>query len=288
MSNNEEPVRLSVIIVSYMNWDVLSACLESIARFNDIGNELEVIVVEQSPSDDIYQYVAGKYPWVKLVRNVNAGFGAGNNRGVEAADGQYYLFLNPDTVLVEPVFDWAINKFDSQSCLGLFGVALRDGNGNKSRSFNFRRPYGMLRALLWHIFDFLGLYLDKSMYIVGADMFVRAQAFNRAGRFDESIFMYYEEADLCNRLNQCGFRTAFFGNKTIIHLEGKSSTNLNAFSRELDSLELLCHKNKVNYRETLRKMKRDRLVKKLLRWDVQRQNNEIDIIQEKLNYLSKK
>lgn len=40
------------------------------------------------------------------------------------------------------------------------------------------------------------------MYIAGADLFVRRDAFCEAGKFDENIFMYYEEPDLIRRLRK--------------------------------------------------------------------------------------
>lgn len=44
----------SVVIVSYRNKTVLDSCLDSIERFNDIGQSLQVIVVEQTEDDSIY------------------------------------------------------------------------------------------------------------------------------------------------------------------------------------------------------------------------------------------
>lgn len=46
--------KLSVIVVSYENLEVLRGCLDSIFRFNDLNDEVEVIVVEQSREDCIY------------------------------------------------------------------------------------------------------------------------------------------------------------------------------------------------------------------------------------------
>lgn len=44
--------QLSIIIVSYNNLQIVKDCLDSIERYNDIGDKLECIVVEQSPSNE--------------------------------------------------------------------------------------------------------------------------------------------------------------------------------------------------------------------------------------------
>ena len=113
---------LSVIIVSYNEVDLLSDCLKSIEKFNDIGEELEVIVSDNSSSKNVVNMISYKYPVVKFIHNEkNGGFGYGNNRGVEIATGKYLLFLNPDTLLIEPIFRYAISKFEGNEKLVSFG-----------------------------------------------------------------------------------------------------------------------------------------------------------------------
>ena len=85
---------LSVIIVAYRNIALLRDCIDSIYRFNDIGDELEVVVSDNSPDMELYNEIATDYPSVKLVKNDNIGFGAGNNRGYEASSGKYLFFFN--------------------------------------------------------------------------------------------------------------------------------------------------------------------------------------------------
>jgi GT2 family glycosyltransferase len=44
-------------------------------------------------------------------------------------------------------------------------------------------------------------------YLDGGSMLMRAEALRAAGGFDERLFMYAEDADLCHRLRQFGYRT---------------------------------------------------------------------------------
>ncbi|MDE7164613.1 MAG: glycosyltransferase [Clostridiales bacterium] len=232
-------VKLSVIIVSYKNIQVLTDCLGSIRQYNDIGDALEVIVSDNSPDNELFDTVKRSYDWIKIIKNKNDGFGAGNNRGVEISSGEILLFLNPDTVLVEPIFKFALDKFEEDSDLALFGVQLIKPDGSNNASFFMYDQYGILATLKEKYRRKKGKFIDKNMFICGADLFVRKESFDEAGRFDENIFMYKEEPDLIKRikLHSTAKKVAFFGNKKIIHLEG--GTESESASKKLTVLDRL-------------------------------------------------
>ena len=107
--------KLSVIIVSYNGSDILYDCLKSIEKYNDLGEELEVIVSDNSPDTKVVEMVRKNFPTVIAVHNEkNGGFGYGNNRGAEISEGQFLLFLNPDTILIEPIFKYCVEKFETK------------------------------------------------------------------------------------------------------------------------------------------------------------------------------
>ena len=60
-------------------------------------------------------------------------------------------------------------------------------------------------------------------YLSGCFMFLRITALKKVGLFDENIFMYGEETDLCRRLIRVGYRTVFNPNVYIIHEFQKGS-----------------------------------------------------------------
>lgn len=271
---------LSIIIVSFRNFDVLGDCLNSIARFNDLGDMLETIVVEQSEDKNSPIRIQSEWPWTKVIPNHNVGFGGGNNRGAAEAHGKYLLLLNPDTLIVEPVFSFAIEQFSHDQSLGAFGVRLLDQRGQRNRSFHFRKPYGLFRSAFWRTCDRFEWFLPQSMYIAGADLFVRASAYHRIGGFDERMFMYFEETYLCSRLNDAGFKIGYFPQKHIVHLEGQSSAGINTLEHQIESLRYLCEDTGTSYTRILRLMKRDRVIKTHLGSD---RSSEIALIDEVLS-----
>lgn len=252
MDKNVNKVIFSIIIVGYKNIEIVIECISSIYKFNDIGKRLEVIFVDNSPSHNVYDAVRINFESVVVIKNANNGFGAGNNVGAARAKGNYLLFLNPDTVLVEPILSFAIKKFDHNKNMGMFGVKMVSRSLARNSSFYLLNGGGIMRSLAVKLCNKFDIFLDKYMYVAGANMFVRREDFIKCGRFDENIFMYYEEPDLTNRLHGIGKYTAYFKDKKIIHLEGgTSSDNELALRRRLDSLIYFNNKYLINTRNVI-------------------------------------
>jgi len=218
---------LSVVIVTYRSSSVIVPCLQSIQKFNDIGDHLQVTVVDNSPTGDLtYELVCNGFPWVQAVRNPkNGGYGQGNNVGARLSTGKYLLFLNPDTELVEPLFDFAISAFESDSCLAVFGVQLLTADHRRSPSFFLRDqhetkyPHGIARLI-----SLMGHFNAATMACLGAAVFIRRDVFQRIGCFDEELFLGCEESDIWNRVDMLpeGWYGRFFRQKRFIHLGGSS------------------------------------------------------------------
>ena len=99
--------RVSVIIVTYNSEKHIYDCLSSIYRYNDIGDLLEVIIVDNNScnKDLMFESINRLYPQTKLIDNPkNGGYGQGNNMGVKNSLGDIILIMNPDVRMVEPLF----------------------------------------------------------------------------------------------------------------------------------------------------------------------------------------
>jgi len=103
--------KYSVIIPTYNHLDkFLKPCLESIIRHTDLNNT-EVIVVANGCVDDTVVYVndlSVKYPSIKLIESKEGlGYTKATNLGIKAAQGEYAILLNNDTVLLpQPTDCW--------------------------------------------------------------------------------------------------------------------------------------------------------------------------------------
>lgn len=248
-----EKYRISVIIVSYNNLNILINCIESIFKYNDVGANLEVIIVDNSTCNDIYNYLKCNYPECIIIKNINKGFGQANNVGAKIAKGEFLLFLNPDTILIEPIFKFALQKFNESSDLALFGIKLLDKQLKDNISFYFIDKHDFISGQILKLFNKLNLFFKNSMYISGANMFVRKSEFYKAGQFDTNIFLYYEEPDLIKRIKNNGCIIGFFHTKRIIHLEGKTTHNYKKFLIiRLQSAKYYSHKYNLNFKKQIK------------------------------------
>ena len=249
---------LSVIIVSYHCLEYLKKCLESIDRYNDLGEDIEIIVVDNSSDSITMDWLKNNGNGVIAVSNENKGFGQANNVGAKISSGDYLLFLNPDTMLIEPVFAEAVRRLQADDQLGMFGVQLLDENRKKNSSYGLRMPLGFARTLLCDILTKCNIFIPKIMYTSGADIFIKKDVFMKAGMFDEAFFLYCEEADLCNRVNEAGYKNALYRDLHIIHFEGRATASslYTFYVRQMTSRKLYCEKNHLDFQKFGRKERR--------------------------------
>ena len=280
---------LSVIIVSFQHSDILKNCLLSIEKYNDIGKELEVIVSDNSIDNELYDRLIRDFPTVKAIKNDNVGFGKGNNIGFRHSSGKYLMFLNPDTILVEPIFRFIISTFETKEDLALFGIKLLTKEMTKNHSFFMMDNYRVIATILSKILFKFDLYIDGLNYIAGADLIVRRDSFVEAGMFDENMFMYYEEPDLIKRIkkaNKCN-KTAYYKDKKLIHLEGATeskdiSSYISKVKRSLATYEYYCDKWSLDFCKNVIHMRNYQYFKKTLKYLCGKKNSteqEVRLIQ---------
>ena len=219
-------MKISVVIVAYINSDILIKCLKSIEKFNDIGSNLEIVVVDNSPIDKRVEGAilnAGcKYD--KYIAADNGGFGAGNNIGASVASGDILAFLNPDIILIQPIFSQIAKMFSDDADLALLGGKLLYEDLSPAFSFYYDFKTSVLAKWMIKLWNRLDCFNAKNMYIAGANLIIRANVFEQIGGFDENIFMYREEPDIIRRIKKSPSAKIKY-NKEIrmIHLERKGN-----------------------------------------------------------------
>lgn len=232
-------MQLSVIIVNYNVRHFLEQALLSVRRAMH-GIEGEVWVVDNNSVDDSVHMVQEKFPEVRLIANkVNTGFAVANNQAIREATGKYVLLLNPDTLVEEATFHKCLEFMESHPEAGATGVRLIDGSGKylpeSKRGFPtpwvaFCKTFGLStlfpksRLFNQYYMGYLSEYETHTVdVLVGAFMFMRREALDKAGWLDEAFFMYGEDIDLSYRLTLAGYRNYYFPETQIIHYKGEST-----------------------------------------------------------------
>lgn len=218
-------IELSIIIVDYNCRQYIKKCIESISRF--LNDNYEIIVVDNNSLENFTAEYEKLNKQVKtFYLKENKGFGAANNFGAKQARGKYLLLLNPDTYLVDNSICSAISFLNFHPEIGAMTCLLYQDD-EKTLQNNF---FGNFQNLLTLIFKRKLSISPETEYfytdiVTGAALFIERKKFNQIHGFDENIFMYLEDDDLCKRLVKCGYKNAVYKKAKIIHLEGKSFKN---------------------------------------------------------------
>ncbi len=149
---------LSIIIVSYNVRHDLLNCLASIeAWLAETNNTVEVIVVDNASHDGSPDSVRRRFPDSRIIElDVNAGFAAANNRGVESARGRFIAFLNPDTTVVGNAFGLMLRHLRDNPEVGVIGPRIQypDGSVQSTRRRFPTRRTGFVESTIvqqyWH------------------------------------------------------------------------------------------------------------------------------------------
>ncbi|RYF86948.1 MAG: glycosyltransferase [Chitinophagaceae bacterium] len=233
------PLTLSVIIVNYNVKYFLEQCLHSVTKAA-AQVQTEIIVIDNHSTDDSLAYLRPKFPQVIFLQNeTNSGFGKACNRGLQAASGDFILFLNPDTLVAEDSFAKCVAFFQANPACGALGVKMIDGSGCflKESKRAFPSPLTSLFKLagLSRLFPHSSIFsryhlghLKKEQnhevdVLAGAYFMTRKEVLEKVGAFDEAFFMYGEDVDLSYRIQKAGYKNYYFSETTIIHFKGEST-----------------------------------------------------------------
>lgn len=222
--NKGKQFLVSIIIVTYNCEGDIYDCIRSIHAYADIPlGEIEIIVVDNCSEDGEGMFLRLRECFgesLVLLRNTrNGGYGQGNNIGIRQASAPIVLIMNPDVRLMEPVMKPALQAFEADERLSIYGMKMMQ-TPTKPSNNSFACTYmmnGYLFTLLSSVANKLDWFMPRCMHISGACFFLRKEPFERIGLFDETVFLYGEEDDIHYRLRKM-FGAHFVYNKHLHYL----------------------------------------------------------------------
>ena len=242
---------LSIIIVNYNGGQLLDNCIESIYR-HPPGVNFEVILVDNGSTDGSYARVCAQYPAIRgIAEGENLGLSRAFNHGLQAASGRYLLSLDSDTRVLPGAIQQLIDTLDAWPQAGIAGSLLLNPDHSLQRTFR-RRPSAInaifgrrsLITRLWPRNPLSARYLMEEKveavepFAVGwvstAALMITRQAYEDAGGLDEDFFVYWVDADWCERVKRAGYAIVAVPASRVIHDE-----NLKAKRRARKSTKMI-------------------------------------------------
>jgi GT2 family glycosyltransferase len=248
--------RIASVIINYKTPGLTLDCLSSLEpNIADLPDS-QAIVVDNASRDDSASILRREISarcwdsWADVVEAPNnAGFSAGNNRGIAAAQSRAefdaYLLANSDTILRPGALRALGQRLMSSPTVGLVGPRLEWPSGELQAScFRAISPVSELAAaaktgvLSRLVGGDLPIPTDQQngagaealQWISFACVLIRAEAFAKIGPMDEGFFMYFEDVDYCRRARRSGWQLAYEPEAHVVHLRGGRSPE--DFARE--------------------------------------------------------
>jgi GT2 family glycosyltransferase len=231
-------IKISVLYVYYNTPKELLASIVSLEKGSKKIRH-EIIIVDNNSPRPLPGELK-EYP-VQIIKNrKNKGFGTALNQAAKKAEGKYLIILNPDTIVPSNFLEKLYQKMESDRKIGLLGVKYKNEKGERLKSVSgiptWRNALWSF-SLLYQIFpnnksanEYWQTKFDYNKEkevpaIGGACMTIRRDVFKDVKGFDEQYFMYFEEADLAERIRIKGYKVVYFPSITITHLVGRSTSD---------------------------------------------------------------
>ncbi len=225
--------QVDVVIVSYRSAETLRGCVEPLVAMPGV----RVTVVDNDSPDDSLATVADLDGVDAVSSGRNGGFGFGCNFGAARGSAPYLLFLNPDARIDAASLAALVAAIAAHPRCGLVAPRLREDGAlawSLRRFPRLRSTYA--KALFLHRLFPRAAWTDELIrdpaayerawepeWVSGACMLVRRTAFEAIGGFDEGLFLYCEDTDICLRLRQAGHTIRYEPAATVDHVGGASS-----------------------------------------------------------------
>lgn len=186
---------VTIAIVSYNSFQAIMSCLSELI---DSGS-FPVIIIDNASSDNSAEMLEQRFPNATLIKSPrNLGYGRAANLAMESSTTKYLFLINPDLKASASDVTKLLSTFKDQ---GEHVALLAPSVEAKAHTKE-------------------GLIEQK--WVIGAAMMFNMETLNSVGGFDENIFLFSEETDLCMRIQNAGLKIMLDTDLYIEHLYRQS------------------------------------------------------------------
>lgn len=231
-------VLVSICILNRNQRTLLNTCLGScMAELERSKISGEIIVVDNASEDGSAEMVAALFPAVRIIRNQkNEGFSSANNRAIRLSSGRYLLVLNNDTVVLPDSLRILVDYLEAHPRVAAVGPKLLNPDGSVQQGYHRSFPplaepalllFGLHRFWPGNVWFERARRLNERLVeptpidqIAGCALLLRRATLESVGLFDESFHYWFEDVELCHRIQRHGWHIYYIPRAQIIHHGG--------------------------------------------------------------------
>lgn len=240
MATKSDEVLVSVIVCTYERAELLGRCLEAANRQSLKRANYEILVVENSKSEEIYEAKKKLFAEScdRFIRSSPPGLSRARNLGMHEARGKIVVYLDDDAIPEKKWLQSIVSAFDLEPNIVCVG-------GKVAPLYEAEPPHWLTQELL----NYLSVvdYGDQSMvlptdkWIVGANMAFNRQYIVDFGGFPEHLgrvgnttsLLSNDETPIFDQIRADGLKVIYSGQAKVRHLVPKERMDKEWFRRRV-------------------------------------------------------
>lgn len=235
--------KISAVILNFNGVDNSIECVNSLMKNKGEELDVSIVLVDNASKDgsvDRLQKEFGKKITI-IENNKNLGFTGGSNEGMRYAissDSDFVLLLNNDTIVDHDLIKNLILAASDEAVGGVVPKIYF------AKGFEFHDKYKKedLGKVLWYAggeMDWQNLIgknvgvdeVDRGQFDIkqetelatGCCFLIKKSVLQKVGIFDDKFFLYYEDADLSERIKKAGYKIIYEPRAFLWHKNAQSS-----------------------------------------------------------------
>lgn len=224
---------ISIIVPFHSNKRLLDICLSSLVATVPECVEIIAVLNNADPRQIDFRI---EHPQVRVERiHSNLGYSKAINHGASLAKHKLLVFCDSDTFFDGPWLEALLNLHTSSANIGLTSCKLIDPNSGRVidygmglTKYNNAHPFKDRRV------DHPLTCIDRKVQMAcSACMMISRDVFERVGEMDTDLFNFYQDTDLCLRVNEAGLECWVAADAMAFHRGDSAQTNRSAYRADV-------------------------------------------------------
>jgi N-acetylglucosaminyl-diphospho-decaprenol L-rhamnosyltransferase len=211
---------LTIVILTFNSAAIIERSLKNLN-----ADKYKIVIVDNASKDNTVEVIRKNFPQLELIQiPKNIGYGRGNNVALKQVNTEFALVLNPDAFISENDIEVVLSEMKAHSNIAIAGplILQQDTISQEEREKEIIKIENDFAGLKDMYYEKIGNSFD-SRFISGACIFFRMSIFQKLGFFDENIFMFYEDDEICLRSKRNGYKNITVPQATVCHVGASSS-----------------------------------------------------------------